>query len=94
MNDRVPAVVSMKGISKSFGGVRALHDVSLEVEQGEVHALQWCRQVHHSQGAELVHRPDSGTITVGGKLLAKVTAESARAAGSAMNFQEPSLIPT
>lgn len=32
-------LLSMKGISKAFGGAKALTDVSLEVEKGEIHAL-------------------------------------------------------
>jgi ribose transport system ATP-binding protein len=96
MSDGV-AAVSMKGISKSFGGVRALNDVSLEVEQGEVHALLGGNGAGKSTILKVlngIHRPDSGTITVGGKSLSDVTPESARAAGIAMNFQELSLIPT
>ena len=31
--------LEMKGISKSFGGVKALTDVDLCVKKGEVHAL-------------------------------------------------------
>ena len=38
MTAAVPAV-RMTGISKSFGGVRALEHVDLEVLPGEVHAL-------------------------------------------------------
>ena len=33
------AAVRMTGISKSFGGVRALEGVDLEIMPGEVHAL-------------------------------------------------------
>lgn len=92
-----PLAVSMKGISKSFGGVRALNDVSLEIRQGEVHALLGGNGAGKSTILKVlngVHRPDSGTITVCGKLLEEVTPEAARAAGIAMNFQELSLIPT
>lgn len=32
-------VLSLKDVSKSFGAVRALRDVSLELFPGEVHAL-------------------------------------------------------
>jgi ribose transport system ATP-binding protein len=92
-----PLAVSMKGISKSFGGVRALNDVSLDVQQGEVHALLGGNGAGKSTILKVlngVHRPDSGTITVCGDLLEEVTPETARAAGIAMNFQELSLIPT
>lgn len=96
MNNSV-AAVSMKGISKSFGGVRALNDVDLEIGQGEVHALLGGNGAGKSTILKIlngIHRPDSGTITVDGTLLTDVTPETARAAGIAMNFQELSLIPT
>ena len=34
-----PIAISVKNVSKVFGGVQALDDVSFEVEQGEVHCL-------------------------------------------------------
>ena len=32
-------MLEIRGVSKSFAGVRALHDVSFEVAAGEVHAI-------------------------------------------------------
>ena len=32
-------ILSVKNISKSFPGVKALDDVSLDVKRGEIHAL-------------------------------------------------------
>ncbi|HEX4508625.1 MAG TPA: sugar ABC transporter ATP-binding protein [Burkholderiaceae bacterium] len=37
--DAAPAIVALQGISKSFAGVRALDQVSLDLARGEVHAL-------------------------------------------------------
>ena len=34
-----PALLEMKGISKEFPGVKALDNVNLEVQRGEIHAL-------------------------------------------------------
>ncbi len=34
-----PPILEMRGISKSFGAVRALSDVSFTVQEGEIHAL-------------------------------------------------------
>lgn len=39
MNTEAEAMLTMKHISKTFPGVKALTDVSLEVRRGEVHAL-------------------------------------------------------
>jgi putative multiple sugar transport system ATP-binding protein len=34
-----PPILEMRGISKSFGAVKALSDVSFQVQEGEIHAL-------------------------------------------------------
>jgi len=87
----------MTGISKSFGGIRALDSVDFEVRAGEVHALLGGNGAGKSTILKVlngVHKPDEGQIEVGGQALAAHTPEAARAAGIAMNFQEMSLIPT
>ena len=91
------AAVRMTGISKAFGGVRALDGVSLEVLPGEVHALLGGNGAGKSTILKIlngVHRPDQGTIEVGGVPLTTHTPEASRAAGIAMNYQEMSLVPT
>ena len=89
--------VVMKGISKAFGGVKALDNVDFAVLPGEVHALLGGNGAGKSTILKVlngVHRPDAGTIAVGGVALNTHTPEASRAAGIAMNFQEMSLIPT
>ena len=89
--------VTMKGISKAFGGVKALDNVDFEVFPGEVHALLGGNGAGKSTILKVlngVYRPDAGTIVVGGSPLTIHTPEASRAAGIAMNFQEMSLIPT
>ncbi|MQB19765.1 sugar ABC transporter ATP-binding protein [Agrobacterium tumefaciens] len=96
MNDSA-AAVRMTGISKSFGGVRALEGVDLEVLPGEVHALLGGNGAGKSTILKIlngVHRPDQGTIVVAGRALTAHTPEESRDAGIAMNYQEMSLIPT
>ena len=34
-----PVVLSLRGVSKAFGAVQALHDVSFDCRAGEIHAL-------------------------------------------------------
>jgi len=87
----------MTGISKSFGGIRALDGVDFEVFAGEVHALLGGNGAGKSTILKVlngVHVPEEGEIEVGGQKLAAHSPEAARAAGIAMNFQEMSLIPT
>jgi ribose transport system ATP-binding protein len=89
--------VVMTGISKAFGGVKALDNVDFAVLPGEVHALLGGNGAGKSTILKVlngVHRPDAGTIAVGGVALTTHTPEESRAAGIAMNFQEMSLIPT
>ncbi|MBX4893274.1 sugar ABC transporter ATP-binding protein [Rhizobium bangladeshense] len=96
MNSGLSAV-RMIGISKAFGGVRALEGVDFEVLPGEVHALLGGNGAGKSTILKIlngVHRPDSGTIVVAGRTLTAHTPEESRAAGIAMNYQEMSLIPT
>ena len=97
MTAPAPIAVRMTGISKSFGGIRALDGVDFEVRTGEVHALLGGNGAGKSTILKVlngVHVPDEGEILVGGRRLAAHTPEAARAAGIAMNFQEMSLIPT
>lgn len=91
------AAVRMTGISKTFGGVRALDDVSFEVMPGEVHALLGGNGAGKSTILKVlngVHRPDKGKIEVGGAPLSTHSPEASRSAGIAMNYQEMSLVPT
>jgi len=91
------SAVRMTGISKAFGGVRALESVDFEVRPGEVHALLGGNGAGKSTILKIlngVHRPDSGTIEVAGRTLSAHTPEESRASGVAMNYQEMSLIPT
>ena len=89
--------VRMAGISKNFGGVKALKNVNFEVLAGEVHALLGGNGAGKSTILKVlngVHVPSAGTIEVVGVPLTIHTPEASRAAGIAMNYQEMSLIPT
>lgn len=89
--------VRMTDISKHFGGVRALENVSLEVYAGEVHALLGGNGAGKSTILKVlngVHVPTTGTIEVAGQKLDVHSPEASRAAGIAMNYQEMSLVPT
>lgn len=88
--------VDVRGISKSFGGVRALRDVSLTVEAGVIHG--WVGQngagkstLGRILGGEL--RADSGEIVVGGDLIAPRSPRDALRLGIVAVQQELSFVP-
>jgi ribose transport system ATP-binding protein len=89
--------VRMKGVSKAFGGIRALDQVDLGIRRGEIHALLGENGAGKSTILKIlrgVQPPDAGTIEVNGVRLAEASTEAAHRAGIAMIFQEMSLIPT
>jgi simple sugar transport system ATP-binding protein len=84
------------GISKRFGGVAALDDVTLVVRPGEVHCLAGENGSGKSTLIKVisgVETPDAGTITIGGRSLSKLTPRQAIALGVEVIFQDFSLFP-
>lgn len=84
------------GVSKSFPGVQALQDVSFGVDQGSVHAL--CGENGAGKSTLLkvlsgVHKPDTGTVRIGGTDHTFSDAAEAIAAGVAVIYQELHLVP-
>ncbi|WP_299641074.1 sugar ABC transporter ATP-binding protein [Devosia sp.] len=92
-----PIAVEMNAISKRFGGVHALREVSLSVRGGEIHALLGENGAGKSTILKIlrgVQAPDSGTISVGGEVFEHLSPQLARHKGVGMIFQEMSLVPT
>ncbi|MBE7733708.1 sugar ABC transporter ATP-binding protein [Devosia faecipullorum] len=84
-------VLTLLGISKSFPGVRALNDVSLELYAGEVTALIGENGAGKSTLVKTmtgIYQPDSGEIRVNGKAVTLPTAISASEAGITAIHQE------
>ena len=65
-----PALLAAHGLSKSFGGTRALIGVDLELRRGEVHALIGQNGSGKSTLIKILsgfHAPDAGTVAVEGE---------------------------
>lgn len=89
------AAFSLDGISKHFGEVTALDDVSLKLSEGEVLGLIGQNGSGKSTIMKVMaglHQPDSGTISVAGKILNLRSPLEAARAGIGMVHQEQSLI--
>ncbi|MFI8848993.1 sugar ABC transporter ATP-binding protein [Streptomyces sp. NPDC053499] len=91
--DRAP-VLALREVSKSFGSVRALRGVDLELYPGQTHALAGENGAGKSTLIKIlagVHAPDSGTVLLDGSPAAFQGPADARDAGIAVIYQEPTL---
>jgi ribose transport system ATP-binding protein len=86
----------MRGIGKSFPGVRALHEVSLTLNAGEVLALVGENGAGKSTLMKILagaQRADAGTILIDGRDAAIASPHDAEALGVGMIYQEFNLVP-
>ncbi|MFV2196538.1 sugar ABC transporter ATP-binding protein [Nocardiopsis sp. LOL_012] len=89
-------LLRMRGITKSFLGVRVLHGVDLDLHPGEVHALVGENGAGKSTLMKVlagVHRPDGGTVELAGEQVSFEHPLQAQRAGVATVFQEFNLLP-
>jgi rhamnose transport system ATP-binding protein len=94
--DTPTPLLEVRGIEKSFPGVRALSGVSFDVRAGEAHALIGENGAGKSTLIKImsgVFRPDSGSILVEGRETRLATPDDARRAGIATIYQELLLFP-
>jgi ribose transport system ATP-binding protein len=87
-------LIRLEHISKHFGGVKALNDVSFSIRPGEVHALVGENGAGKSTLMKLlagVHEQDEGRVFIEGKEVRISTPRIAESHGIAMVFQELSL---
>jgi len=90
-------VIEARNISKSFGAVRALQDVSLEVGKGEVLGLIGDNAAGKSTLIKILtgfQQPTRGQIFLDGKLVTLSSVAEARAHGIETVFQDLALIDT
>ncbi|ASL45688.1 Ribose import ATP-binding protein RbsA [Burkholderia sp. AD24] len=88
-------LISVRKLSKSFPGVRALHEVQLELMTGEVHALMGENGAGKSTLMKIlagVYTRDSGEILVDGKPVDFQSPRDAQAVGVGIIHQELQLM--
>jgi ABC-type sugar transport system ATPase subunit len=88
-------VLELNGVSRQFGAVRALTNVSFDCRAGEVHAVVGENGSGKSTLLGIASGfvdPDLGTVQIGGKPLRRDSPAQARKLGLAMAYQDTSLI--
>ena len=96
MPDTPPPLLVMRGIAKSFPGVRALDEARLELERGEVHVLLGENGAGKSTLMKILSgacRRDAGEIAIDGVPVGLSTPREAQAAGITTIYQEFNLVP-
>ncbi|MEO6298819.1 MAG: sugar ABC transporter ATP-binding protein, partial [Paracoccaceae bacterium] len=95
MTEAIP-LFRMEGISKRYGGVRALEQAELTINAGRVHAILGENGAGKSTLIKVmsgVVTPDAGRMLLDGKPVTFANPAAANAAGIVCIFQELSLIP-
>src|SRR5947207_2634741 len=88
--------IEFQNLTKTFAGVTALDDVSLQVERGECHALMGENGAGKSTLGKIlagIHRPDSGSILIDGHAMSFRSPADAQKAGIGMVHQELAFCP-
>jgi simple sugar transport system ATP-binding protein len=90
-------LLTMRGISKAFPGLKALNGVDLTLRAGEIHALMGENGAGKSTLIKTltgVYAADSGAIELAGRQINPRSTREAEAAGISTVYQEVNLIPT
>jgi len=89
-------IISLDGVSKTYGGVAALAEASFELRPGEIHALVGENGAGKSTLCKIIAGvvvPSQGVVRVDGELVNFTAPKDASARGIAMVYQETSLVP-
>jgi ribose transport system ATP-binding protein len=87
----LPQVLSVLGVSKAFGAVQALLNVSVDCRAGEVHALVGENGSGKSTLLGIASgalAPDGGTVEIGGRALTRHSPAAARRLGVGIAYQD------
>jgi simple sugar transport system ATP-binding protein len=95
-SDGAPAFVEMLGISKRFGGVRALNNVDFTIFPGEIHCLAGENGCGKSTLIKIlagVYAPDEGKIVLDQQPHSHLSPAASQRAGVQIIYQDLSLFP-
>ncbi|TZF84135.1 sugar ABC transporter ATP-binding protein [Pedobacter sp. BS3] len=96
LHDQLVNRVELSNISKSFGGVAALKDVTLKALPGEIHALMGENGAGKSTLMKILsgaHQKDGGRIAIDGEEVHIKNTHDSKKLGIGIIYQEFSLVP-
>lgn len=88
------STLSVRGVSKFFGGVRANNDVSIEVQKGKIHAIIGPNGAGKTSLLNMIsgfYVPDAGEIVFDGKTISGLKPNEIAQQGIARTFQNIAL---
>src|SRR5262249_46082649 len=91
-----PPLIELRGVSKAYGGVHALSDVSLTIASGSVHALVGENGAGKSTLVKIltgVVHADTGELLVDGHPQRVSDPQTAHRLGLVAMYQEPTVFP-
>lgn len=89
--------IDMRGVTKSFGVVKALVDADLQVTRGSIHGLVGQNGAGKSTIIKVlagIIKPDAGSICINGQEVSKLTPASVERLGVHFIHQDRLLVPT
>jgi ribose transport system ATP-binding protein len=95
-NRTMAAILKIRGISKTYPGVRALQEVSFDVERGSIHAIMGENGAGKSTLMQIIagaQPPSAGTLEFDGHEVHFSSPADAQAIGIAIVYQELNLSP-
>ncbi len=90
-----PTPLSLRGLSLSFGGVRAVDGVDLDVRPGRIHGLIGPNGSGKTTTLNIIsgyYRPQGGTVELAGRQLVPEPAQARAGLGVARTFQTPRIV--
>lgn len=94
INDLKEPILSVRGVSKSFGGVKALNQVDLTIRPGTIHALIGPNGSGKTTLLNVItglYRPEEGEISYRAKSLIGLAPDRISQMGIGRTFQTPSI---
>jgi len=89
-------VLSIKNVDKTFGGLHALGDINLDIEEGKIHAIIGPNGAGKSTLLNVCIgrlEPDSGSVEFDGKNMIGMEPHEINHAGMVRVFQTPEIFP-